>query len=96
MGRYGMNDTVSHRHSAQHVGWMRKLDFHVKFAPAPKEEHPLAYLRGTEVGSWMTDINRNLEGKQVRRVMRCSGGHPAFRQHCEAASAGGYREVSMA
>jgi cation diffusion facilitator CzcD-associated flavoprotein CzcO len=50
----------------------------------------------TEVDSWMTGINRNLEGKQVRRVMRYSGGHPAFRQHCEAASAGGYREVSMA
>ncbi|WP_204848378.1 flavin-containing monooxygenase [Rhodopila globiformis] len=50
----------------------------------------------TEVDSWMTGINRNLEGKQVRRVMRYSGGHPAFRQHCEAISAGGYRELSMA
>jgi cation diffusion facilitator CzcD-associated flavoprotein CzcO len=50
----------------------------------------------TEVDSWMTGINRNLEGKQVRRVMRYSGGHPAFREHCEAVSAGGYRELSMA
>ena len=50
----------------------------------------------TEVDSWMTGINRNLEGKQVRRVMRYSGGHPAIRQHCEAVSAGGYRELSMA
>ena len=49
----------------------------------------------TEVDSWMTGINRNVEGKQVRRVMRYSGGHPAFRQHCEAVSAGGYRELSM-
>jgi hypothetical protein len=45
----------------------------------------------TEVDSWMTGINRNLEGKQVRRVMRYSGGHPAFRRRCEAVSAGGYR-----
>ncbi len=50
----------------------------------------------TEVDSWMTGINRNLEGKQIRRVMRYSGGHPAFRQHCEAVSSAGYRELSMA
>jgi len=50
----------------------------------------------TEVDSWMTGINRNLEGKQVRRVMRYSGGHPAFRQHCDAVSTGGYQELSMA
>jgi len=50
----------------------------------------------TEVDSWMTGINRNVEGKQVRRVMRYSGGHPAFRNHCDAVSAGGYRGLSMA
>ena len=50
----------------------------------------------TEVDSWMTGINRNLEGKQVRRVMRYSGGHPAFRQRCDAVAAGGYRELSLA
>jgi hypothetical protein len=50
----------------------------------------------TEVDSWMTGINRNLEGKQVRRVMRYSGGHPAFREHCEAVSSGGYRDLSLA
>jgi cation diffusion facilitator CzcD-associated flavoprotein CzcO len=49
----------------------------------------------TEVDSWMTGINRNLEGKQVRRVMRYSGGHPAFRQHCDAVSSGGYRELAL-
>ena len=49
-----------------------------------------------EVDSWMTGINRNVEGKQVRRVIRYSGGHPAFRQRCEAVAAGGYRELSLA
>jgi cation diffusion facilitator CzcD-associated flavoprotein CzcO len=44
----------------------------------------------------MTGINRNLEGKQVRRVMRYSGGHPAFRERCDGVSVGGYREPSMA
>jgi hypothetical protein len=45
-----------------------------------------------EVDSWMTGINRNVEGKHVRRIMRYSGGHPAFRARCEAAVADGYRE----
>ena len=48
-----------------------------------------------EVVSWMTGINRNIDGKEVRKVMRYSGGHPAFRQRCEAITAGGYQEVSM-
>jgi hypothetical protein len=47
----------------------------------------------TEVDSWMTGINRNVEGKQVRRIMRYSGGHPAFRERCEAVAANGYREL---
>jgi hypothetical protein len=44
----------------------------------------------------MTGINRNVEGKQVRRIMRYSGGHPAFRERCEAVAASGYRELSLA
>ena len=49
----------------------------------------------TEVDSWMTGINRNLEGRQVRRVMRYSGGHPAFRDRCDGVAASGYQEVSL-
>jgi cation diffusion facilitator CzcD-associated flavoprotein CzcO len=61
-------------------------------------DHVLAASEGllfTEVDSWMTGINRNVEGKQVRRIMRYSGGHPAFRARCEAVAANGYREISM-
>jgi cation diffusion facilitator CzcD-associated flavoprotein CzcO len=50
----------------------------------------------TEVDSWMTGINRNVEGKQVRRIMRYSGGHPAFRNRCDAVASDGYRELSLA
>ena len=50
----------------------------------------------TEVDSWMTGINRNVEGKQVRRIMRYSGGHPKFRERCEAVVADGYRELTLA
>ncbi len=49
----------------------------------------------TEVDSWMTGINRNVEGKETRRIMRYSGGHPAFRARCEAVAADGYRELAL-
>ena len=48
-----------------------------------------------EVGSWMTGVNRNVEGKQKPRIMRYSGGHPAYRQHCDAVAAEGYRTLSL-
>jgi hypothetical protein len=50
----------------------------------------------TEIDSWMTGINRNVEGKHVRRIMRYSGGHPAFRARCEAVAADGYRGLALA
>jgi cation diffusion facilitator CzcD-associated flavoprotein CzcO len=62
-------------------------------------DHVIAASEGllfTEVDSWMTGINRNVEGKQVRRIMRYSGGHPKFRERCEAVTANGYRELSLA
>ena len=62
-------------------------------------DHVIAASEGllfTEVDSWMTGINRNVEGKQVRRIMRYSGGHPAFRARCEAVAADGYRELALA
>jgi cation diffusion facilitator CzcD-associated flavoprotein CzcO len=62
-------------------------------------DHVIAASEGllfTEVDSWMTGINRNVEGKQVRRIMRYSGGHPKFRERCDAVAADGYRELSLA
>jgi cation diffusion facilitator CzcD-associated flavoprotein CzcO len=62
-------------------------------------DHVIATSEGllfTEVDSWMTGINRNVEGKQVRRIMRYSGGHPAFREHCERVAANGYRDLALA
>ena len=49
-----------------------------------------------EIGSWMTGVNGNVEGKQVPRIMRYSGGHPAYREHCDAIAAGGYRTLALA
>jgi cation diffusion facilitator CzcD-associated flavoprotein CzcO len=49
-----------------------------------------------EIDSWMTGVNRNVEGKQIRKIMRYSGGHPTFREHCDAVVADGYRELALA
>ena len=49
-----------------------------------------------EIDSWMTGVNRNVEGKQTRKIMRYSGGHPAFREHCDRVAADGYRQLALA
>jgi cation diffusion facilitator CzcD-associated flavoprotein CzcO len=61
-------------------------------------EHVIETSEGllfTEVDSWMTGINRNVDGKQVRRIMRYSGGHPAFREHCDRVVANEYRDLAL-
>jgi cation diffusion facilitator CzcD-associated flavoprotein CzcO len=62
-------------------------------------DHVLALGEGqlmNEVGSWMTGVNRNVEGKQRPRIMRYSGGHPAYREHCDAIARDGYRTLALA
>ena len=49
-----------------------------------------------EIDSWMTGVNRNVEGKQTRKIMRYSGGHPAFREHCDKVATDGYRKLTLA
>ena len=53
-------------------------------------------LLANEVDSWMTGINRNVEGKQTRKIMRYSGGYPVYREHCDAVAANGYRDLARA
>jgi hypothetical protein len=52
-------------------------------------------LLSNEVDSWMTGINRNVAGKQVRTVARYSGSAPAYREKCDEVAANGYREMSL-
>jgi cation diffusion facilitator CzcD-associated flavoprotein CzcO len=49
-----------------------------------------------EVNSWMTGYNSNVDGKQVRRIMRYGGTFPSFRQQCDAVIENGYRDVALA
>ena len=52
-------------------------------------------LLSNEVNSWMTGINSNVDGKQVRTVARYSGSAPAYRARCDAVAADGYRELAL-
>jgi cation diffusion facilitator CzcD-associated flavoprotein CzcO len=53
-------------------------------------------LLSNEIDSWMTGINRNVEGKQTRIIARYSGSAPAYRERCDAVAATDYRELALA
>jgi cation diffusion facilitator CzcD-associated flavoprotein CzcO len=53
-------------------------------------------LLSFEVNSWMTGVNTNVEGKQVRIVNRYSGSAPEYRARCDAVAASGYQELALA
>jgi cation diffusion facilitator CzcD-associated flavoprotein CzcO len=53
-------------------------------------------LLSNEVDSWMTGINRNVEGKTTRIVARYSGSAPAYRARCDEVAAKFYAELRLA
>ena len=55
-----------------------------------------AGLLSYEVDSWMTGINRNVEGKTTRIVARYAGSAPDYRARCDAVAAKGYNELTLA
>ena len=52
-------------------------------------------LLSNEVDSWMTGVNRNVEGKTVRIIARYSGTAPDYRAWCDRVAAGGYKEIDL-
>jgi cation diffusion facilitator CzcD-associated flavoprotein CzcO len=54
-----------------------------------------AGLLSNEVDSWMTGINQNVEGKDVRIVARYSGSAPEYRKRAEEVAAQGYPELEF-
>ena len=52
-------------------------------------------LLANEVDSWMTGVNQNVEGKNVRIVARYSGTAPEYRDWCDRVAAEGYRELTL-
>jgi hypothetical protein len=52
-------------------------------------------LLSNEIDSWMTGINRNVEGKTERIIARYSGSAPAYRTRCDAVAKGGSRDDAL-
>ena len=44
----------------------------------------------TQINSWMTGINTNVDGKQKRTVLVYAGGAPAYRKRCDEVASKGY------
>jgi cation diffusion facilitator CzcD-associated flavoprotein CzcO len=53
-------------------------------------------LLSNEIDSWMTGINRNVDGKTERIIARYSGSAPDYRKRCDQVAADGWRELSLA
>ncbi len=53
-------------------------------------------LLSNEINSWMTGVNSNVDGKQVRIVNRYSGSAPAYRARCDEVAAKGYEGMVLA
>jgi cation diffusion facilitator CzcD-associated flavoprotein CzcO len=49
----------------------------------------------SEVNSWQTGVNRNVEGRQVRRTLGYYGGAVKYRHITNKSAAGGYKEFSF-
>ena len=54
-----------------------------------------AGLLSNEIDSWMTGVNSNIDGKNVRILARYSGSAPDYRARCDAVVADGYRELAL-
>jgi cation diffusion facilitator CzcD-associated flavoprotein CzcO len=52
-------------------------------------------LLSNEIDSWMTGVNRNVDGKQTRTLARYSGSAPAYRARCDEVIASGYQELRL-
>ena len=52
-------------------------------------------LLSSKVDSWQTGVNRNVEGRQVRRVLGYNGNGVHYRRVTSEVTAGGFREVAF-
>lgn len=62
-------------------------------------QHVISCSKGAlsnEVDSWMTGVNKNVEGKTVRTVARYSGSAVEFRRRCEECRAKGWEGLVLA
>ena len=50
-------------------------------------------LLSSKIDSWQTGVNRNVEGRSVRRVLGYNGNGVHYRRKCEEVTAGGFQEL---
>ena len=71
---------------------------HVETRPEKVEEWTQTVIKAAEnllsskVDSWQTGVNRNVEGRTVRRVLGYNGNGVHFRKTTDEVASGGYRE----
>jgi cation diffusion facilitator CzcD-associated flavoprotein CzcO len=49
----------------------------------------------TQIDSWATGINSNVEGRNVRRILQYQGGAPAYRARCDEVAANNYKGMVL-
>ncbi|HEU0216481.1 MAG TPA: NAD(P)/FAD-dependent oxidoreductase [Stellaceae bacterium] len=52
-------------------------------------------LLSSKIDSWQTGVNRNVEGRTVRRVLGYNGNGVHYRRKCDEVAAGGYQEFAF-
>jgi hypothetical protein len=74
---------------------------HVETRPEQVEEWTRTVIKAAEpllsskVDSWQTGVNRNVEGRSVRRVLGYNGNGVHFRRTTDAVAKGGYQEFAF-
>ena len=52
-------------------------------------------LLSSKINSWQTGVNRNVEGRSVRRVLGYNGNGVHYRRKCDEIASGGYQEFAF-
>src|SRR5262249_61379642 len=60
--------------------------------PVLKAPEPLL---PSKIDSWQTGVNRNVEGRTVRRVLGYNGNGVHYRRKCDEVASGGYPEIAV-
>ncbi len=87
------------------AGLLRFMDAHGYKRVEPRPEAVAAWtetvikasepLLSSKVDSWQTGVNRNVDGRSVRRVLGYNGNGLYYRRKCEEVAAGGYRDLAF-
>ncbi len=52
-------------------------------------------LLSSKINSWQTGVNRNVEGRNVRRVLGYNGNGVHYRRKCDEVAREGYRDFAF-